>query len=213
MLSLWMLFLLGCNKPAQIERYTVEKLPNDGLPADTAPALPANHPPTTPSAPLSPAATTDRMLGAMVVDGDMGWFFKATGPKDSLEKQTEAFTAFIKSIKFVGGKPEWTLPEGWSAIPGSGMRFATLQLDKGDKPLELSVIALPKSGVGDDEYVLMNINRWRGQLKLDNTTTEKLAAEATTIPTADNHQATFVNLVGTAAPSNMGGGPFSGGQR
>jgi hypothetical protein len=75
------------------------------------------------------------------------------------------------------------------------------------------VIALPKSGVGDDEYTLMNINRWRGQMKLDNTTTAKLATEAEKLTTADNHQATFVNLVGSAAPSNMGGGPFSGGQR
>jgi len=212
MVSLWMLFLFGCNKPAEVQRYTVEKLPNDGLPASAAPAQPASNP-TTPSAPLDPAAAQDRMLGAMVVDGDMGWFFKATGPKDELEKQTETFTAFIKSIKFEGGKPVWTLPEGWSSLPGGGMRFATLQLGSGEKPPEMSVIALPKAGVSDDEYVLMNINRWRGQMKLDNTTTAKLAEESSKIPTADNHQATFVNLVGSAAPSNMGGGPFSGGQR
>ena len=203
-LTLWSLFLLGCNKPEEIERYTVDKLPASTPPESTA-SSPA---PASPAAAASSAAK-DRMLAAIVVDGSQGWFFKVTGPKDALEAKTDQFHAFIKSLKFADGKPQWTLPDGWAEQPGSAMRFATLQLGAGEPPLELSVIGLPKQGVADDEYALMNINRWRGQMQLPPITVEQLPAETTTLQ-LEGTQATLVNLIGSAAPGGMGGGPFSG---
>jgi len=59
-------------------------------------------------------------------------------------------------------EPKWDLPEGWTAHPGSGLRFATLHIDDGTPPLELRVTPLALSA-GDP---LSNVNRWASQIGL-----------------------------------------------
>jgi hypothetical protein len=123
----------------------------------------------------------------------------------------DPFRSFLESVKFAGQEPTWTLPEGWKQLPGSGFRFATIEI--GDsKTLDYSVTTLPKGDAGETEYLLSNINRWRGQVSLPPITAEQLAAESTKVPLAD-HTATLVDLVG---PGGSGGGkgppPFAGGK-
>jgi hypothetical protein len=119
----------------------------------------------------------------------------------------------LNSVRFSSeGKPQWTLPEGWQEQPGSQLRFATLVIPAEPKPLEVSVTVLPNSGEDDEAYVLLNVNRWRGQLRLPPTTKEQLAGESTQVP-LDGATATVVNLLGTAAPDGMGRPPFMSGAR
>jgi hypothetical protein len=199
-------FLTGCSEREPITRYTVNKpLPLEGLAnANPHQAQPADAPPT--------GDPTDRTLGAIVPLAEQGWFFKLTGPKDAVAAQEANFGDFVKSLRFSPeGKPSWTLPDGWTEKPGSGIRHATLAI-AGDKPLEVTVIVLPKSG-DDAEYLLANINRWRGQLRLAPIEAQALASESSRVP-LDGTAATVVNLVGHAAPNTMGGGgPFSSGAR
>ncbi len=62
-------------------------------------------------------------------------------------------------------------------------------------PLEISVTALPKPPGDDEEYALVNINRWRGQLALPPIVREQLASETTSVP-LEGATATVVNLLG-----------------
>jgi hypothetical protein len=189
--------LAGCNRTEQVEHYTVLKPP------------PIERTAVEPSAPPASGEAQDRTLAAIVPLASQGWFFKLTGPKDAVAAHEADFSEFLKSVHFDDqGKPAWDLPAGWQQRPGSDIRFATLLCgaDAAGKALEVSVTVLPKSG-DDDDYALLNINRWRGQLKLPPIDREQLASESTTLELA-GAKARVVNLLGTASASGMRGGPF-----
>jgi hypothetical protein len=196
--ALLVMTLSGCGDGDRIERYTVRKpTPPESRAAGTSDARqrPRGEP-------------TDRTLAAIVPHADQGWFFKLTGPKDPVAAQSEAFGALLKSVRFSSeGKPEWTLPEGWQQRGGSDIRYATLVIPSDDKPLEVSVTALPKPPGDDETYALVNINRWRGQLGLPPIARDQLASESTAIE-LDGAKATLVDLVGTATAGAMGRPPF-----
>lgn len=59
------------------------------------------------------------------------------------------------------GALKWSLPKGWSEIPGEGMRFATFKSPVPGKN-EATVVVLPGAAGGE----LANVNRWRGQIGL-----------------------------------------------
>jgi hypothetical protein len=193
----------GCQKSEQISRYTVDKLPpiDERAAAENA------------TGPSAPREATDRTLAAIVPLGAKGWFFKLTGPKDRVEGANEAFETFLKSLKFDSdGKPHWTSPDGWQEQPGSQIRYATLVLPGEGKPLEVSVTVLPKSEGDDEQYVLVNVNRWRNQLQLPPIDAVQLSSEAKQIP-LQGATATVVNLLGTASGESMGRPPFMSGAR
>jgi hypothetical protein len=203
--------LASCSDRPPITSYTVSKPaplkplanPHDaGLPMTLPSQAAAEAPPT--------GEPTDRTLAAILPITPQGWFFKLTGPIAAVAAQEAAFTDFLKTVKFAGDKPEWTLPTDWQAQPGNQFRYATLVIPSEGKPLELTVSALPNSGDNNQEYLLVNINRWRGQLKLPPITAEQLPAESTTVDIGGT-PATVVNLAGHAAPGGMGRPPFSSG--
>jgi len=59
------------------------------------------------------------------------------------------------------GALKWSLPKGWSELPGGGMRFATFKTPFAGK-IEATVVVLPGPAGGE----LANVNRWRGQIGL-----------------------------------------------
>ncbi len=201
--------LAGCGDRPPIKTYTVNK---------PAPLKPIRNPhdaglPMTPPGQVETPPTgepTDRTLAAIVPLTPQGWFFKLSGPIDAVAAQEDAFNAFLKTVKFTGGKPEWTLPEGWEARPGNAFRYATLVIPSEGKPLELTVSALPNTGEDDESYVLVNVNRWRGQLRMPSITAQQLPTETTTIDVGGT-PSTLVNLAGHAAPNSMGRPPFFSG--
>jgi len=52
-----------------------------------------------------PAATPQRVLGAIVPVGDSTWFFKLTGPAALVAREQPAFAAYLKTIRPAGAKP------------------------------------------------------------------------------------------------------------
>lgn len=95
---------------------------------------------------------------------------------------------------------EWTLPPDWRAMPGEGMRFATLLLEAGSggtPPLELRVTPL---GFGARDP-LANINRWREQIGLEPIGPQQLGQVAHEIE-VDGRTAHVVSMVGPAAGQN-----------
>lgn len=139
-------FTLGCGKEEKIRSYSVPKeLQAQAIAVDA----------------------TDRMMGAILPVGGQTWYFKVAGPTAVMDTNAVKINEFFQSIRHAAGegaKPTWTLPEGWQEQAGSGMRAATLIIPAEGKPLELTVISLPTTGVPSE--LLDNVNRWRGQLQL-----------------------------------------------
>ncbi len=202
-----LLIAVGCQQRDEIARYTVDK------PPPIEPLVQPNPHQGDAAADERPTGDpTDRTLGAIVPLSPQGWFFKLMGPLDAVAAHEEEFTALLKSVRFSDdGKPAWTLPEGWQQRPGNQIRYATLLIPGEGKPLEVSVTALPNTGTDDENYVLVNVNRWRRQLRLPPINSEQLAGESTQIK-LDAATATLVNLVGHAADT-MGRPPFFSGAR
>lgn len=200
-----LVLLGGCGQSDEITTYTVKKLKQN--PRTTTTVVP----PVMPRDGATPSddgpADRDRMLAAIVPHGEVSWFFKMTGPRDAVAEQMDNFLALIKSIKFADKEaaPEWTLPEGWSeGKKANSFAHATLQVKSGDDVLQATV-----TPAGGD--VLMNINRWCGQMGLPAKTLADLTAEdqpknseVRTFEVAGS-QVTLVNLVGKMS----GGGPMS----
>lgn len=91
-------------------------------------------------------------------------------------------------------RPEWHLPEGWQEIPGSGMRFATIVVEPGDKPLEIRVTPLALAA----RNPLDNVNRWRGQIGLDPISQAEIGSVMKSF-TVDGCPVELVNMTGVSA--------------
>lgn len=195
--------LAGCGDGEQIRRYRV---PEADL--ETATDLA----PRTSVSPRERETYAARMLAAMMPQGDQTWFFKLLGPDEAVAAHETAFRDFLHSIRFVDGKPAWTLPEGWRERPGADMRYATLLVGEDDPPLELSVIGFGTVGEYGDDYILLNVNRWRhDQLGLERITLAELPDETEQIE-IDGVTATVVSLQGRAVVSDgPSRPPFAGG--
>lgn len=140
----------GCQKSEDVTFYTVAKPPVAVKPRGLAVPAQATQP--------------GRILGAIVPHGAKTWFFKVTGPADVVASRAEQFLKFIRTLTFEGEIPRWSLLEGWIEQPGNQDRFATVVIPDTKPPLKLTISAL-SSGEGNfDDYLLLNINRWRGQL-------------------------------------------------
>jgi hypothetical protein len=199
--------IAGCGRVESIEHYTVAK------PSELAKLTGGDTTPT-PKADAT-KGKPGRMLAAIVLQPAKGWFFKLSGVNKAVAAQQDAFKAFLKSVRFnAAGEPTWTTPDGWQQLPGSGMRYASLKIDAKDEksadPLELTVIALDRGDKEDErEYLLSNINRWRGQLQLPPLEVDALDEDTTEVELDGGLIATAVDYTGTLSGNTMGG-PFSG---
>lgn len=176
---------IGCHPSEQIHSYNVPKETAPRIVADTAPVEP-----------------TERMMAAILPDGDKAWFFKVVGPLPELEERADKVTEFFASVRLAADKlhPDWQLSEGWQEQPGTGMRVATILIPTSSKPLELSVTSLPWAG--DQEGLLSNVNRWRGQMQLASIGPQGLT-DCTRVLDADGTTLTVVDLRGRMQSTGM----------
>ena len=122
------------------------------------------------------------MLGAIILRDDQAWFFKAVGPDEEMNKHKDAFCALVESLRFAEDEPAWDLPDDWRQKPGSGMRFATIEFGPENEPTELSVIPMGIPGGDEAKCILMNVNRWRGQMGLEPLTADQIDEQTQEIP-------------------------------
>ena len=103
------------------------------------------------------------------------------------------------------GGVSYIIPEGWEDLPASGIRKANLKVIDENGTAELTVLVFP----GDVGGRLANINRWRGQVGLDDAPPEDLP-KFTEGYTISQHPGLYVRLEG-GAQSILGGLlPFHG---
>ncbi len=163
-----LLHLAGCRREEGIRQYTVKRTES---PARSIAA---------------PSATQE----------GVAWFVKLTGPADAVRLQAEPFAKVVQTFTApADGNPRFDIPSGWKASEGPPPRYQTLTISGTDPPLEVTVSALPLSTADLDEYFLANINRWRGQVKLDPIDDQALAAGTERI-TIDGREATFAEMIG-----------------
>ena len=174
--------------------------------------------PKTPAKTAKPAnAVRYRMIGAIVPVGAQTWFFKMRGPVSLMDPHAAKFLEFAGTLKFTGGKPTWSLPKGWRQLPGRGLRFATILVDPEVDSLELTVIPLRSGNVGQEQDILRNVNRWRGELSLPNVAADKLytkqddttAKQEVRKRIINGQTVVLVSLVGRLKPKQPGAPPFS----
>ena len=157
-------------------------------------------------------AGDERMLGLMVPEPDSAWFFKVVGPKEAIRYAEAPIRDFLGKVRFAEGKPDLTeLPQGWVMGTERPMRFATLLIDTPTRELELSISQLPRSEKWD-EQVALNVNRWRGQMGLEDSTEPMAGAEKFSLTSLGESadSPAWVDLAGRMNP-NAGAMPGAGG--
>lgn len=178
---------LGCEKVEPIRQYSISKAMPTALQA------------------------SDRMLAAIIPGGDQVWFYKVAGPADAVSFAESDVRKYIAAATISDGEPQiGELPSGWILeTEKRPMRFATLLINTPSKQLELAISSLPKSGEWD-EQVALNVNRWRGQMKLAESPDRWAGAAELKLDTPTDPPAIWVDLTG-----EMGAGPtmppFAGG--
>lgn len=198
--ALCVIACVGCRPETPITQYEIPKASAIQLPAPEGKTAEEG----------ATEGRPERMLGAIVPQGEQLWFWKLSGPIEAVAAQNESFRKLIESVRFTpAGAPEWDLPAGWTQQPASGLRFATLKRD-GEPPLEISVTVLPAGDVPKAEALLSNLNRWRGQLSLPPWKPADVEAETQTVELAGGATATLVALEGKTKPGGMMP-PFAGG--
>ena len=108
-----------------------------------------------------PAATPSRMVVGIFERPEATWFFKIVGPPQDVTAAEEQWKPFLEAIQFDSeGRPTWEIPDGWKKTGGeTQFRFATLSIGSHSPPLELVI-----SSLASGQDLLMNVNRWLGQL-------------------------------------------------
>jgi hypothetical protein len=195
--------VVGCGEKEQIRSYTVAKEPSPPVAVSAA----KNAAPTRSTDAHKSGQGTDRMLVAVLPAGGQAWFFKVVGPGTAVSEREKEIMEFLSSVQLENGRPRWDRPSGWKEDPAAQMRLATLWIPADGKPLEMSVMALPWRGTPDE--LLANVNRWRGQMQLDEIGAEKIS-EVTREVEAGDAKMTIVDLRGTFEGSGMMA-PFAGG--
>ena len=145
-----------------------------------------------------------RMIGVILPKGSVLWFFKLQGNVEAVASRELAIRNFLNSVKFsAANEPEWTVPEGWRQLPGNEMRHATLVLD-GTPEIELAVSKLDaRPDLPLIEQIVMNLNRWRGQLSFPPIDAEDLDYQSEKISIA-GETGYWVSLVGRPKPKPAG---------
>jgi hypothetical protein len=175
--SLLLAAVIGCHEPEPIVVYTVPT------------AIPEQ---------LQPGK--DRMLAAMVPKDSDVWFFKITGPEESVSSIEAGFREFVEGIQFSDGVPVLKdLPEGWRRAGEKAMRYASIDIQTSGNQLDLSISKLSRQEDWD-AFVKMNVNRWRGQLGLDPSEEKWAEGTALKVATADG-EGIWVDLLGESSAS------------
>lgn len=155
-----------------------------------------------------------QMLGVIVPNDKTAWFFKLAGDVDLVTHQIENFRSIVESVEFAGPAPKWEMPEGWKDKLEGGMTYARMQHEASGLEATVTTLPVPESYDGVEgwrKYVLMNVNRWRGQLSLSDQDWPSMESELEEFSdlSIETRPAYFVSLVGRGSGSMRP--PFAGG--
>jgi hypothetical protein len=145
-------------------------------------------------------ARDGRIIAAIVTTANATLFFKMRGNADLTEAQKGDFIKWVAAVcdaQAQTGSPQvaaappqttsappikWTMPDGWTEVPPSSMRYASFSApaQDGDK-IDISVVTFPGDGGSDAD----NINRWRGQMGLAPVDANAVTSQVAPLKTGD----------------------------
>jgi hypothetical protein len=154
---------------------------------------------------IADGKTPGRIIVAALDKDGASWYFKMTGEDSVVREQKPAFLEFLKSISFEGApataaaNPHATMPTttaepapaenattssggatpaGWKEVANPPMLTAQYAISgSGGAEARVNVSMLAAQGGG----MLMNINRWRGQLGLSPLSEDEFSKQAQTV--------------------------------
>ncbi len=187
------LVLVGCGDRHEVRQYTISGKVPDVL------------------------RTTDRMLAAIIPQPKEVWFIKAVGPAEAIATAESDIRKFVQGLVFDANGPDLSkLPSSWNRGGKKPMRYATLLIDTPEAQLDVSISQLPISGTWD-EQVSLNVNRWRGQMKLAPSEEKWAGGKPIEVASATEQGAVWIDLTGEMGsgpsmtpPMASGAGSFSG---
>lgn len=138
----------------------------------------ATNRPAMPGGPVEP----QEIQGALIAKENRPWAFKMVGSPEKVAQYKTEFRQLVDSFAVSDdGQPKWQLPESWREEPGNEFTFRTFrpqnessvkatvsELAYGFNPTELDATKW-------QDYVAQNVNRWRGQLSLENQAWDEMS--------------------------------------
>lgn len=130
------------------------------------------------------------------------WFFKFSGPVEVVSANEPAFHALVQSAQLSQGESPliWDNPPGWVSGDKVEGRYATLKLGGNNSSTEITVNSAGGS-------VLMNVNRWRAQLGLEEVSASALES-VIAVRSVNQRVVVFVDVTGPKAPPTGPAGPM-----
>ncbi|MCG8653766.1 MAG: hypothetical protein MI861_28265, partial [Pirellulales bacterium] len=128
---------------------------------------------------------------------------------EAIESIESTYQDFVTKIKMNDGQPDLSdLPEGWRRGGKKPFRFASIDVQTRSKQLDISISNLGRQSDWD-EFVSMNVNRWRGQLGLDPSDEKWAGGQPVQIAVADG-DSVWVDLIGQPGENGgMSSAPFA----
>jgi hypothetical protein len=111
-----------------------------------------------------------------------------------IEKSTPPKQQSLKVTETPSAPYSWTLPEGWTDKPASGMRLATILIPASGNTLNASITEFGGDLAG-------NVNRWRKQVGLPDMSEAEVTSSLEKIDTGLG-QGYIVVLINPATPGN-----------
>ena len=158
-----------------------------GRPSGTTPTTDnrVSTPGTTPTLATNATAGPRRILGA-IIPADQGcYFLKATDSPQRLEPLMADLQSIVQNFAIdpQTGRPSNPLPEGWIINPRNDIAIAELISPEATGKIKFTVTALAMPPSQDWQgYLLSNVNRWRGQLKLQELSADTLLSSLVEVP-------------------------------
>ncbi len=184
--------LVGCSEDTKIRVYQVSK-------ADAGKDR---------SSSAAAQAKEQRMLAAIIPADNDAWFFKFRDVPEKVERHDHEFRQIVESFDVADGRPEWKLADGWTERKAQD-GFTFVRLVNEDEGLEATVTRLTGAPSGDadawQDYVQVNVNRWRRQLTLGEQEWDEMQADLEESPqlSTDSAKAYFVSLRGQLTGGGM----------
>jgi hypothetical protein len=145
-------------------------------------------------------ARDGRIVAAMMTTSNATLFFKMRGNADLTEAQKGEFLKWVAAVcdaqtqtgpsQAAAAPPQdtsaptikWTMPQGWTEVPPSSMRYASFSAPAEDgSKIDISVVTFPGDGGSDAD----NINRWRGQMGLAPVDANAVTSQVAPLKSAD----------------------------
>jgi hypothetical protein len=98
--------------------------------------------------------------------------------------------------------PKFVAPASWKEVPATGIRKADFLIADGKQQAEVTLIEFPATEGPMIADPLLNINRWRREIGMDEVNKDALAGATESI-TIDGHPATFAAMIPDAKKSDQ----------